>query len=496
MNKHLKNNKTRGMNLKRWMECRSLANESGVALIVALMLMLVIVTMVPAAMQLTSGEFDRSKNFQEQREAFFVADAGMEHIKVIYQNSGSNTALWGTDGSLTATTDNGTFTDVAGTPIIEIVGSTAVNGVTSEIDNATHNYTQVTFNGGSYRIRIWDNDDEAVLTGGLTPLCNPSPCTSADPLWDSSNEDWVDRDGTIYAESIGTSANGTTKTIFAILKRKNLPANNVPAAMTLVGPQATYRSNSNAGWTQGADGVGGDGFGIDGLADADCNGKEGLVIEAENNPGVGDWTNLTNPNASTADLAACIAGASNVCLGWSPSNSQTDVTGTASDIITGSTDFTALDAEKLFDDFVVDNTPDQVLTVPSTDADVTNWGTPSNPVVIHVTSDLSMTGNTGYGVLVVDGNLDLGGNVEWNGIVIISGCDTCEGSLTGSGGFTVNGSVIIGNDGLDGFGNPTVSLSDYGGTPRYRYSCEGIEIANGAYGDSFLTASWNEIVVN
>jgi len=492
MNKHLKNNKTRGMNLKRWMECRSLANESGVALIVALMLMLVIVTMVPAAMQLTSGEFDRTKNFQEQRESFFIADAGMEHIKSIYQNTATNTVLWGTDGFLTAITDNGTFWTTGGTGPTFITGATDAPNITSEIDNATHLYTEVSFNGGNYRIRIWDNDDSALCNGGCTP-------GNADPLMDSNNEDWVDRDGTINAESIGTTANGTTKTIFAILKRKNLPANKVPAAIVMVGPKATYRSNSNAGGTQGASGIGGNGFDINGIADVDCDGKEGVVMEAEDNPGSGDWSTLTNPNASTADLAACIAGASNACFGWTPANSEDDVSGTGGTgegIVTGSTDFTALDAEKLWDDFVVDNTPDQVLTVASTDGDITNWGTPSNPVVIHATDDLSLNGSTGYGVLVVDGNLALAGNVEWNGIVIVSGCDNCEGSLTGNGGFTINGSIIIGNDGLDGSLNPTVSISDYGGTPDYRYSCEGIAIANGAFGDSFLTASWNEIVVN
>lgn len=465
-------------------------NESGAALIMALLLMVAMISIIPVAMHMTSADIKRTDNFKDSREAFFIADAGMEHVKAIYQSTGSNTVLWGTDESLTATTDNGTFTDVGGTPIIEIVGSTTANGVTSAIDGATHNYTQVAFNGGTYQIRIWDNDDEAMLE----PDC-PSPCADSDPLWNQANEDWVDRDGVVFVESIGTSADGTVKTIYGTLKRKNFPASSIPAAMTLVGPKATYRSNSNAGKVKGADSAGGSGFKIDGTSDTDCNGKEGVVMEAENTPGGGDWTNLTNPNANSDDLAACVAGASNACFGWSPANSQADVEGTASDIVTGSTVFTALDAEKLFDDFVVDNVPDQTLSVPSTGGDITNWGTKKNPVVIHVTSDLDLTGSTGYGVLVVDGNLNLGGNVVWNGIVIVSGCDDCEGSLTGSGGFTVNGALILGNDGNQAAPpfNPTVTISDYGGTANYNYSCEGIDVANGAFGDSFAVVTWNEI---
>ncbi|MCH8933902.1 MAG: hypothetical protein IH923_12640, partial [Nitrospinae bacterium] len=108
MNRHLKNNQTRGMNLKNWMECRPLANESGVALIVALMLMLVMLTMVPAALQLTSGEFDRTETFQENREALAIAEAGLEHAKVLVQYNSINDILDGPDDDHATTGDNGT----------------------------------------------------------------------------------------------------------------------------------------------------------------------------------------------------------------------------------------------------------------------------------------------------------------------------------------------------------------------------------------------------
>lgn len=123
MNNHIKNNRTWGVNEKKGIECRSLANESGVALIVALMLMLVMLTMVPAALQLTSGEFDRTETFQENREALAIAEAGLEHAKTMVQYNSANDILDGPDDDHATTADNGTLTDGGTWPTIP--GSTA-----------------------------------------------------------------------------------------------------------------------------------------------------------------------------------------------------------------------------------------------------------------------------------------------------------------------------------------------------------------------------------
>jgi hypothetical protein len=497
MKKYMSNNKIKNSNGNGWNISRSLSNESGIALVVALLLMIVMVTMIPVAVQLTSGEFDRTENFQEKQDSFFIADAGMERLKSVYVNAGSTTALSGPDGDFEATADNGTL---GGVLALEVIGGQTLVTFESDIDNLDHKYSQITFNGGDYKIRFWDTDDSKICGG---------TCTSghADPALDSDNEDWVDRDGVVYAESIGTTADGKKTTIHATLKRRSPLTSLIPAAMTLVGPKASYRSGSNAGKVKGAN-ASNEGFSIDGSADTDCAGKEGLVTEGEDNPGSGDWTDLFNPNASQADVDVCAAGTSNVCLGWSPSNSKNDVDGTSgigTGIKTGVTDFTALHAEVFFDEFVVNNTPDQTLTTNGTSTDITDWGSPTNPVIIHAKrgslagedGNLSLPGGqTGYGILVVDGELALSGTIVWNGIVIISGCDDCTGFLSGSGGFEVNGAVIVGNDGLDSSFDPTLSKSTYGGQPNYNYSCEGIDVANGSLSNAFLTASWNELVVD
>ena len=163
MNIHLKNDKSEKFNNKgrKPSAIRALANESGAAMIVALLLMVVMITLIPAAMELTSGEFQRTTDFSKDREAFFIADAGIEHAKAVFAANTIDDVLFGTDQDLTTFTDNGTFTDDSGTAPTSITGSTAVN-TTSKIDTGAHDYTQVAYNGGTYLIRVWDNDDAAL----------------------------------------------------------------------------------------------------------------------------------------------------------------------------------------------------------------------------------------------------------------------------------------------------------------------------------------------
>ena len=224
MNKLRKNHATQHLHQRKLDAFRSLTNESGIALIVALMLMLVMLTMVPAALQLTSGEFARTKNFIENRVALAIAEAGLEHAKVLVQYNTINDILDGPDDDHATTADNGTLT--AGGTWPTIPSSTATTA-TSKIDSATYGYTQVAFNGGNYKIRVFDNDDSA--------LC-PAICTAghADPNLDTNHEAWVDRDGLVEIEAIGTTADGTQVTLHARTKRRILPTYGITAAVTLL----------------------------------------------------------------------------------------------------------------------------------------------------------------------------------------------------------------------------------------------------------------------
>ncbi len=149
MNKHLKNYKIEDFNGSKSSGIRTLANESGVALITALLFMVVLIALVPAAISLTTGEMDRTGDFEENREAFFLAEAGLEHAKYLTGQSTLRLVLKGPDDLITAVTgtaadddDNGTFG--AGTLF------TGPDGFV---------YDEVTYKGNTYYIRAWDNDD-------------------------------------------------------------------------------------------------------------------------------------------------------------------------------------------------------------------------------------------------------------------------------------------------------------------------------------------------
>lgn len=58
--------------------------------------------------------------------------------------------------------------------------------------------------------------------------------------------------------------------------------------------------------------------------------------------------------------------------------------------------------------------------------------------VIFITGDVKITNLTGYGILVIDGNFDCAGNLDWHGIIIIGG----DIVFSGGGTKTIYGSVV------------------------------------------------------
>jgi Tfp pilus assembly protein PilX len=512
-------------NMKPLHAGRALRNESGAALVIALLLMVTMITIIPVAMHMTSADLDRTDDFQDDRAAFFIADAGLQHAGSIYQDVQSNDIMRGIDGIFsdpngstpptdwngtgTEIDDNGLFTDDAlGTPsTIEFVidESTSVDA-TSKIDGATHKYTRVAFNGGDYKIRLWDNEDAIACPKdeGVSPAVSLCTSSNQDPLLDNDNEDWVDRDGMVHVESIGTTAEGDSVTLHGLIKRKNIQPSRIPAAVVLVGPKGTVYSVNNGFNVTGADSVGGAGWdiGAAGTPDPECSGKAGISIE-----GVG-WTGITTPNytdydqtlTNNSDRDTCENGpppslVEDVCIALS-NNARSNIIGvhedgtSSPDLIINDPTFTAEDAAKMYKDIITDGKGYFKLPSPANPADLPTLGTQQDPVIVWAPGDLNLTpgpGPTGYGILVVDGNFNMAGNFIWNGLILIGTCPTCTGDLQGSGDLTVNGSVIIGNASADR------SRSIFSGTADFQYSCKGIEIAASAIDDSYGVVTWNKV---
>ncbi len=75
---------------------------------------------------------------------------------------------------------------------------------------------------------------------------------------------------------------------------------------------------------------------------------------------------------------------------------------------------------------------------------VTCYSDPSNPFNV---GGLKIQNSTGYGILLVEGDLTLGGGFDWNGIVLVTGVLTFNG---GGGGVNIRGAVLA---------NQTVSIN-------------------------------------
>jgi hypothetical protein len=85
-------------------------------------------------------------------------------------------------------------------------------------------------------------------------------------------------------------------------------------------------------------------------------------------------------------------------------------------------------------------------TIVTTDQNGTNFGNSSNYVTIYSDTSnppnvqgLKIQNGTGYGMLLVDGDLTLGGGFEWNGILLVSGTLVFNG---GGLGINIRGTVL------------------------------------------------------
>ena len=95
-----------------------------------------------------------------------------------------------------------------------------------------------------------------------------------------------------------------------------------------------------------------------------------------------------------------------------------------------------------------------------------------NPMTIVVNGDLDLSGwhQTGYGVLLVTGNLNYDPNASWDGIILVIGQGTVTGSGSGSG--EIDGAVLVANTQAGGsnFGAGSMVFGSNMGGLGIRYS--------------------------
>ncbi|MFQ5482456.1 MAG: PilX N-terminal domain-containing pilus assembly protein [Nitrospinaceae bacterium] len=394
-----------------------LNNESGAILVVVLLLLMVMAALVPVTVRSVATDTTRTSNYQTSKQAFYIAEAGLEHAKSLVRSVSLNDTLDGDDNNKANTADNGLFPSVAATQ--------TWNGV---------NYTPVSFNNGTYYMRVIDNNDDA------------------DP--------WQDVDEVVIIESVGLDANGTLKQLQAKVHRPDSSLPDFPAAINVVEDTVALAPDGNS-FLVDATGVIADSSPPNyATPDPNCDPKYAL-----------------STTATTGFNTSAVAG-----------NQEDNFTGYSTDpsFNSGDPDLDKDEIEALRTQFLADP---NVQTWPSAVSSGT-YGSEANPGIYHVPGDFAGSGNVvGYGVLIVDQQFVALGNFEWHGLVIIGGCPTCPGEIDDvRGNAKFYGAVVAS-------GTQATEIK-MGGNAMFYYSCaalESIETNLVPAGGGFSTLAWREM---
>ena len=113
---------------------------------------------------------------------------------------------------------------------------------------------------------------------------------------------------------------------------------------------------------------------------------------------------------------------------------------------------------------------DASVNGPATAADMPPAMNAGNPMTVVVNGDLSLSGFTGYGVLVVTGTLTYTGDSGWRGIVLVVGQGIIVETGSASGG-EFDGAVVVANISGGAFGTTSWSVDSPGGSGVFYDSC-------------------------
>lgn len=91
-----------------------------------------------------------------------------------------------------------------------------------------------------------------------------------------------------------------------------------------------------------------------------------------------------------------------------------------------------------------------------------SWGSSADPAIVYSVGDTNIGGITGYGILLVEGNLTVHGGLDWTGLIIVSKTVTFLGG--GSDHVNIHGGIMSGED-----CNIGTETSTFGGSMTVTY---------------------------
>jgi len=465
--------------------------ERGAALVIAIFSLLLI-SVVATALIVTAGTQTAIKsNYKSAMQAFYYAKAGVEEARG---------RLWASTSGLTADPLSACVFPT-GQPmqvgqvcyIRNPANGETVNPLDPANAYADSEYAQEWGGPPPNSAQIIDSTSSvAGMPGPLYKWVRITPRTDSSANFGTNNSP-VFFDGA-YTNSIGPSGQVFTITALAVtpsnsrrMVQYTVAPNSFaaavptfPAALTLDGNGVTFTppSNGNNGNGNGNGNGGGQnngsGFQISGI-DASVQGTaSGVPAIGYINPN--DYSN-SNSGLSVAAASSNFtspSGVPNVAL-LSPATQGAN--GLSSSLQTPG----GLDA--LVQSIAAN--ADAVLTGPLTQSDANNLMpsgmSATNPVVVVINGDFTFNGwhNTGYGVLVVTGQLKYDPDATWNGIIMVIGKGAFVSNQTGQG--QINGAMLIANT-RDSLGNllsalGPASFTQTGGGNGIRYSSNWVNAA-------------------
>jgi Tfp pilus assembly protein PilX len=437
---------------------RSIDNEQGVALVLALMILLTLTGLVLAFLSASAFEPQISRNHSETIRARYVAEAGIEYA---YDTLASSVGSWDR----------------------YLAGATCAQGAVLGAPDSTLPGLGVAYGSFTVRVRNDCKPGDDKLTGVAVDTTLGS-CNAAAP-GDATH----DANCRVVVTSAGTIGS-TTRTIAVVIK-KTSPLS-VNGALAFPGSQADVNVASVT---------------VDGR-DTRIADRPGLPTGGAT-PVYGVSVNSALP-ALAAQLEIALTGARNDVRGKDRTDPSATTHGAnairADGSLTSQAVVDFIDAAKSMADITINASPgngsslSNVGSSCTVDVDSsTCWGTTARPKIVYVRgalsevasryTSLSLAGtSSGTGILVVENSvMEIGGSFRWNGPIVVTGRNVGL-RFKGDGSQSVYGATIVNELNPSAIANIE---TDGVGKPDILYSNEALSLVQNALKRRFITThSW------
>ena len=435
-------------------------DEGGVAIVLAMVVLLALSTLVVAFLAVSAFEPQISANLTSGTQARYVAEAGIEAAFDYLANN--------TDWSV----------------VLAAAGATCATGgivPTTTANNALPGLTSVS---GTFTVRV-RNDclaNDTLITGTTLDTANGGGAT-------------VDTNSRLILTSVGTLGTAT-KTIKVVIRKATLPTINAALAFPGVNSDVDFSGSSftirGIDTQMGSETLNGTGDPVLGISVGVAGNEAGLDTALANNQqnsveGKNQVQDPGTPGIETASGDATVAfdtGLTSAAV----TDFVNSIKGNAAITINAPSG----------NGFSINNIGNTCATNVN---DSACWGTTTNPKIVYVKGNatagssytaLDISGSSaGTGILIIEsGGVDITGNFQWNGPIIITGTGV-KLRYHGGGNQSIWGSVIVNELASDGAANLEADIS---GNAKIFYSTQALNLVMNAIGGrrGMSLYSWQE----